>query len=318
MQSAVTPRAATGWHVVVLRGRSPRPQRRSERVVVCVGPHPRAQQQAALHTRRRGELGSACARGRAGTAARHPQRIPVVRGDRSVAHTAFSLQLVIASVDHPVRRQANARAVRQCHCMHQERLRSFSHRWHRIPVCSKLLLQVPARWPEPCFDPQTLVLRSLNLARLEKGAGRVRTAGCLAATRESATTACSVIRGAEPTCLARGIACTASCRGGGSSGGRVRADISMGGEGEDSASLRRRWKGDIGVGVGQPVWRRQVGARGARLRALRGRVAQLAIMFGPNIADEAAAALVLRHLGDSGIGGDRVLHLAENFTGPLK
>ena len=159
MQSAVTPRAAAGWHVVVLRGRSPRPQRRSERVVVCVGPHPRAQQQAALHARRRGELGSACAQGRIAAL----QLIPVASGDRSGAHAAFPVRLIIANVDHPVRREAHARAVRQCHCMHQERLHSFSHRWHRIPVCSKLLLQVPARWPEPCFDSLPLVLRSLNL-----------------------------------------------------------------------------------------------------------------------------------------------------------
>ena len=156
MQSAVTPRAAAGWHVVVLRRRPPRPQRRSERVVVCVGPHSRAQQQAVLHARRRGELGSGCAQGRADFAARHPQLIPIARA-------AVSVRLVIASVDRPVRRQANAGAVRQRHSMHQERLHSFSHRWHRLPVCGKLLLQVPARWPEPRLDPQPLAFRSLHL-----------------------------------------------------------------------------------------------------------------------------------------------------------
>ena len=109
----------------------------------------------------------------------------------------------------------------------------------------------------------------------------------------------------------------------------MRADIGMGGEGKDSARLRRRRKGGIGAGIRQRVWRRQVGVRGARrpiLRVLSVRVAQLAdaTLCGPIMADEAAAALVPRKsLGsaitrDSGIGGDRDLHLAEDFTGPLK
>jgi hypothetical protein len=158
MQPTVIPRPAAWWHVIILRGRPTRPQRRSERVVVCVGPHPRAQQQAALHARRRRELGSggdfrSC----------QPQFIPLLGGDRSVARTVVSVRFAIASVDRPVRRQANARAVRQRHCMHQERLHSFSHRWHRLPVCGELLLQVPARRPESRLDPQPLAFRSLHL-----------------------------------------------------------------------------------------------------------------------------------------------------------
>lgn len=220
MQPTVIPRPAAWWHVIILRGRPTRPQRRSERVVVCVGPHPRAQQQAALHARRRRELGSggdfrSC----------QPQFIPLLGGDRSVARTVVSVRFAIASVDRPVRRQANARAVRQRHCMHQERLHSFSHRWHRLPVCGELLLQVPARRPESRLDPQPLAFRSLHFASLEKGAGRVHTVGCLAASRDFPTTTCSVVRAAprrEPIRLGRAIVCAASsgsCGGGGGGGG---------------------------------------------------------------------------------------------------